>query len=173
MILHLARALLLLHLPIILFAWKFDLPKLRHTRIPTMKLFPRANPSLRRIIVSAHNYFRSSVRPPAADMLRMTWDKEAAAMAQEWAGQCKELQHSSNVGRWTKRFGSCGENIFITTHKVPWHFAIKSWFSEKDLFKYGCGNNNLTEVHYLFENNQFSNKKFIYHILFFVINILS
>ena len=46
------------------------------------------------------------------------------------------------------RFGSCGENIFIASHKVPWSYAIKSWFSEKDLFNYGCGGNNLTEVRF-------------------------
>ena len=67
-------------------------------------------------------------------------------MAQSYADQCRGLTHSSSVGRWTKRFGSCGENIFIATHKVPWHFAIKSWFSEKDLFNYGCGGNNLTQA---------------------------
>ena len=67
-------------------------------------------------------------------------------MAQSYAAQCRGLTHSSSVGRWTKRFGSCGENIFIATHKVPWHYAIKSWFSEKDLFNYGCGGNNLTQV---------------------------
>merc|ERR1712106_1130311 len=149
MIFPFIRAFLLLHLPLCITTWRFNLPKLRHSNIPTVKLYPRANPSLRRVIVSAHNYFRSSVKPPAADMLRMTWDKEAAHMAQEYAGQCEGLQHSTNVGRWTKRFGSCGENIFIATHKVPWHFAIKSWYSEKDLFNYGCRNNNLTQVgHY-------------------------
>ena len=67
-------------------------------------------------------------------------------MAQSYAEECRGLSHSSSAGRWTKRFGSCGENIFIATHKVPWHFAIKSWFSEKDLFNYGCGGNNLTQV---------------------------
>ena len=46
-------------------------PKLRHSNIPTVKLYPKANPSLRKIIVSAHNYFRSNVNPPASDMLKM------------------------------------------------------------------------------------------------------
>ena len=67
-------------------------------------------------------------------------------MAQSYADQCRSLTHSSSMGRWTERFGSCGENIFIASQKVPWHYAVKSWFSEKDLFSYGCGGNNLTEV---------------------------
>ena len=78
-------------------------------------------------------------------LIRQTWDVEAARMAQSYAGECRGLIHSSSAGRWTKRFGSCGENIFIASHKVPWHFAIKSWFSEKELFNYGCGGNNLTQ----------------------------
>ena len=78
-----------------------------------------------------------------------TWDTEAAKMAQSYADQCHGLQHNSKSGRWTQRFGACGENIFIATHKVSWNFAIKSWFSEKDFFSYGCHGNNLTEVgHY-------------------------
>ena len=67
-------------------------------------------------------------------------------MAQSYADQCNGLTHNSQQGRWTRRFGSCGENIFIATHKVSWQFAMKSWFSEKDLFTYGCNRNNLTEV---------------------------
>ena len=83
-------------------------------------------------------------------------------MAQRYAEDCRGLIHNSAAGRNTRRFGSCGENIFISTHKVifqysfiiimiithkvPWTFAIKSWFSEKDLFRYGHSGNNLTEV---------------------------
>ena len=67
-------------------------------------------------------------------------------MAQRYAEQCRGLNHNTQTGRWTQRFGSCGENIFIATHKVPWQFAIRSWFSEKSLFSYGCSGNNLTEV---------------------------
>ena len=67
-------------------------------------------------------------------------------MAQSYADECRGLTHNSQTGRWTRRFGSCGENIFVSTHKVPWTFAIKSWFSEKDLFSYGRKGNNLTEV---------------------------
>ena len=80
-----------------------------------------------------------------ATPILQTWDVEAARMAQSYAGECRGLSHSSSAGRWTNRFGSCGENIFIASHKVPWHFAIKSWFSEKELFNYGCGGNNLTQ----------------------------
>ena len=47
-----------------------------------------------------------------------TWDKEAAAMAQRYAEDCRGLIHNSAAGRNTRRFGSCGENIFISTHKV-------------------------------------------------------
>lgn len=28
--------------------------------------------------------------------------------------------HDSPQGRWVNGFGSCGQNIFIATQKVPW-----------------------------------------------------
>ena len=39
-------------------------------------------------------------------------------MAQRYAEDCRGLVHNSAAGRSTRRFGSCGENIFISTHKV-------------------------------------------------------
>ena len=49
------------------------------------------------------------------------WDKRAAKSAQKWADKCLQLNHDSPTGRWVKNFGSCGQNIFIATHKVPWY----------------------------------------------------
>ena len=46
------------------------------------------------------------------------WDREAARQAQDWAEECSGLQHSAAAARWTRRFGTCGENIFIASHKV-------------------------------------------------------
>jgi len=140
----------ILLLPTLTTTWRFKLPKIHQkSEIPTVKLYPKSNIKVRKLIVNLHNRLRSSVRPSASDMLRMTWDVEAAKMAQRYAEQCRGLNHNTQTGRWTQRFGSCGENIFIATHKVPWQFAIRSWFSEKSLFSYGCSGNNLTEVgHY-------------------------
>ena len=43
-------------------------------------------------------------------------------MAQRYAEDCRGLVHNSAAGRNTRRFGSCGENIFISTHKVKFQY---------------------------------------------------
>lgn len=53
-------------------------------------------------------------------LLLQTWHKGAAQAAQLWADQCLLLTHDSPTGRWVDLFGSCGQNIFISTHQVPW-----------------------------------------------------
>ncbi len=78
-----------------------------------------------------------------------TWSPSAASDAERWSRQCRVLQHDNTTGRWTDDFGSCGQNIFISTHLVPWLFAIKTWWLEKELVSYGSPHNDLEEVgHY-------------------------
>ncbi|KAF0310512.1 Cysteine-rich secretory protein 3 [Amphibalanus amphitrite] len=106
-------------------------------------------PKVRRKITHYHNRFRSRVKPRAANMLRMHWHAGAARDAQRWANKCQMLIHSNETQRSQRNLGVCGENIFVSTHKVPWYFAMKSWFLEKDVFRYGAANNSLFEVgHY-------------------------
>ncbi|XP_046675229.1 cysteine-rich secretory protein 2-like [Homalodisca vitripennis] len=82
-------------------------------------------------------------------LLFQTWHREAARSAQAWANRCKLLAHDSISGRWIDDFGSCGQNIFISTHRVPWFFAIKTWFLERHNFTYGSRGNSLMKVgHY-------------------------
>ncbi|CAG0891560.1 unnamed protein product [Darwinula stevensoni] len=130
-------------------AWKTDRkPKIYGKRLSSKHL----NTDLHRVrkrILSYHNYYRSSVKPQASNMLRMTWMDDAAKAAQKWAESCQLLTHDSIKGRWTRQFGSCGQNIFISTHKVPWVFAVKTWFLEKQNFTYGSPDNELPLVgHY-------------------------
>ncbi|CAH0557855.1 unnamed protein product [Brassicogethes aeneus] len=99
-------------------------------------------------IVLYHNFFRTQVSPPAANMLRMKWHKGAAKAAQKWADECMMLNHDNTTGRFIKEYGSCGQNIFIASHKVPWLFAIKTWWLEKDLFTFGTKNNLTLVGHY-------------------------
>ncbi|KAJ9589226.1 hypothetical protein L9F63_027989 [Diploptera punctata] len=79
----------------------------------------------------------------------MSWHKDAARMAQKWAEQCMLLTHDNVTGRWADSYGSCGQNIFVSTQQVPWYFAIKTWFLERHDFTYGSSYNNLYAVgHY-------------------------
>ena len=48
------------------------------------------------------------------------WHAGAAKAAQKWAEACYALTHDNATGLHTDAFGSCGQNIFISTAQVPW-----------------------------------------------------
>ncbi|XP_043275296.1 serotriflin-like isoform X2 [Venturia canescens] len=130
--------------------WQADrMPRLYGDRIPTRVLTP-SNKKVQRKIVIYHNFFRTRVTPTAANMLVMKWHNGAAKAAQRWAEACYALTHDNATGRHIDAFGSCGQNIFISTAQVPWFFAIKAWYLENQLFKYGPrAKNDLSKVgHY-------------------------
>nr|AEE62003.1 unknown [Dendroctonus ponderosae] len=122
-------------------------PKLMGDHLPLRAITPERQ-RVRNKIVMYHNYFRSRVEPKASNMLKMKWHRGAARDAQRWANKCEFLVHDSVEGRHVSGYGSCGQNIFIASTKVPWLFAIETWWLEKDAFKFG-GKNNMTLVgHY-------------------------
>ncbi|GLG96065.1 hypothetical protein R5R35_002610 [Gryllus longicercus] len=129
--------------------WRTDhKPRVFGDRIKRSKLVT-THREVQRKIVNYHNFFRSQVEPPASNMLRMTWHKGAARAAQKWAEKCQLLTHDDVTGRWVHNFGSCGQNIFISTQQVPWLFAIRMWNEERHNFSYGAHNNNIYVVgHY-------------------------
>lgn len=49
------------------------------------------------------------------------WHDGAARTAQRWADQCRFLTHDSSESRAVSNFGQCGQNIFVSTHKMPWY----------------------------------------------------
>ena len=53
------------------------------------------------------------------------WHYGAARSAQKWAEQCQLLKHDTPKGRWIENYGACGQNIFVSTHKVPWYDTLK------------------------------------------------
>ncbi|KAK7873921.1 hypothetical protein R5R35_012935 [Gryllus longicercus] len=97
-------------------------------------------------IVEVHNKLRDQIaqgketrgspgpQPPAANMLRMTWDDELAQVAQRWADQCN-YQHDAcrNVPRFY-----VGQNLYIKIQwpcssmdsKQYWEEAILAWYNE-------------------------------------------
>ncbi|XP_026468327.1 cysteine-rich secretory protein 2-like [Ctenocephalides felis] len=130
-------------------AWRYDRkPKVYGDKIPLRGLTPRFR-ALQKKIVLYHNFFRTKVDPRPANMLRMTWHKGAARAAQRWADRCLLLTHDDAMGRWDEDFGSCGQNIFVSSQQVPWFFAMKTWFLEKNNFTYGSSGNKLEVIgHY-------------------------
>ncbi|XP_058804919.1 cysteine-rich secretory protein 2-like [Phymastichus coffea] len=123
-------------------------PRLYGDRIPR-RVLTTSDKKVQRKIVLYHNFFRSRVEPPAANMLVMKWHAGAEKAAQRWAEACYALTHDNATGLHTDDFGTCGQNIFISTAQVPWFFAIKTWFGEDRLFKYGGSGNELSKIgHY-------------------------
>ncbi|KAM8909124.1 GLIPR1-like protein 1 isoform 2-T3 [Spinachia spinachia] len=90
--------------------------------------------------VRTHNEARSSVSPPASDMLHMTWDKGLAITAKAWARHCV-FEHNSylkDVHRMHPTFLSVGENIWAGYPPSSFYEskAIENWVDEKQHYNY-------------------------------------
>ncbi|KAK2858716.1 hypothetical protein Q5P01_003336 [Channa striata] len=91
--------------------------------------------------VNEHNKARSSVDPPASNMLYMTWDEGLAITARAWAKRCvfKHNIYLKEAHRVHPTFPSVGENIW--TGHPPSIFnvtlAFKKWVDEKKDYDYG------------------------------------
>ncbi|XP_049318679.1 peptidase inhibitor 16 isoform X3 [Astyanax mexicanus] len=80
-------------------------------------------------IVNLHNHHRSTVEPPAADMIHMKWSGELALIAKEYATKCiwEHNPDSQNI---------MGENLFITTGPLDIEKALSDWFMEHKHYSY-------------------------------------
>ncbi|XP_076627168.1 cysteine-rich secretory protein 2 [Colletes latitarsis] len=115
------------------------MPRLYGERVPYQSI-RISNSNVQQTIVDTHNYYRSKVKPSAANMLEMKWHSGLAEAAQKWANQCPGLVHDSPAGLYLNGFGTSGQNIFITTDRTLWNFAIRMWFMEYKDYKYGYDN---------------------------------
>ncbi|XP_058469750.1 cysteine-rich venom protein-like [Solea solea] len=91
-------------------------------------------------IVNKHNALRRGVTPTPSDMLKMTWNNDAAANAQQWANGCS-MNHSPGSNRVIPTSG-CGENLYMSGNKDSWSDAIQSWYDEVKDWRYGQGSIN-------------------------------
>ncbi|XP_072498524.1 cysteine-rich secretory protein 3-like isoform X2 [Notamacropus eugenii] len=91
---------------------------------------------VQREIVDKHNALRAQASPPATNMLKMQWSKEAQKTAQAWAEHCV-LEHSKSQNRTHGRL--CGENLFMSSAPLPWTKAIEAWHDEYKHFEFGKG----------------------------------
>nr|XP_043905280.1 cysteine-rich venom protein-like [Solea senegalensis] len=91
-------------------------------------------------IVNKHNALRRGVTPTASDMLKMTWNNEAANNAQQWADGCS-MKHSPDSNRVIATSG-CGENLYMSSSKDSWSDAIQDWYDEVKDWRYGQGSIN-------------------------------
>ncbi|NXP47840.1 GLIP1 protein, partial [Heliornis fulica] len=94
--------------------------------------------------VRAHNKFRSKVKPPARNMLRMSWDAALAKSAKAWAKKCK-FKHNTYLkkqGKVHPTFTPVGENIWTGTASIfSVNAALSDWFNEVRSYNFdtnGC-----------------------------------
>lgn len=90
--------------------------------------------------VKEHNRARSSVSPPASNMLYMTWDEALAVTARAWAGHCV-FEHNPNLKdaqRMHPTYPSVGENIWAGYPPSSFDVtrAIRRWVDEKQHYSY-------------------------------------
>ncbi|XP_007546022.1 PREDICTED: cysteine-rich venom protein TEL1-like isoform X2 [Poecilia mexicana] len=91
-------------------------------------------------IVNKHNTLRRGVQPTASNMMKMSWNKEAATNAEKWAATCS-MKHSPASSRVISTSG-CGENLYMASFKNSWSNAIQAWYNEVANFRYGVGSIN-------------------------------
>ncbi|KAM9778236.1 serotriflin-like isoform X2 [Syngnathus typhle] len=91
-------------------------------------------------IVNKHNTLRRNVSPSASNMLKMSWNREAARNAQNWANTCS-MNHSPASYREISTSG-CGENLYMSSYKNSWSNAIQAWYDEVKDWRYGVGSVN-------------------------------
>ncbi|XP_028972748.2 glioma pathogenesis-related protein 1-like [Esox lucius] len=90
--------------------------------------------------VRIHNDNRSSVNPPASNMLYMTWDEGLAITAKAWARHCV-FEHNiylRDVRRVHPVFSSVGENIWAGAPPSTFSVmkAMRLWVNEDQYYKY-------------------------------------
>ncbi|KAM9233153.1 cysteine-rich secretory protein 2-like [Dugong dugon] len=124
-------------LPVLLFLATVLLPSLPvEGKDPAFTALLTTQTSVQKEIVNKHNELRKGVSPPASNMLKMEWNREAMANAQKWANKCT-LEHSSPDDRKTNT--KCGENLYMSSDPTSWSNAIQNWYDESQDFIYGVG----------------------------------
>ncbi|XP_032319119.1 LOW QUALITY PROTEIN: cysteine-rich secretory protein 2 [Camelus ferus] len=124
-------------LPLVLFLAAVLLPSFpTEGKDPSFTALLTTQTEVQREIVNKHNELRKSVSPPARNMLKMEWSRDATANAQKWANKCT-LEHSNPDDRKTST--KCGENLYMSSDPVAWSDAIQSWYEERHNFVYGAG----------------------------------
>uniref|UniRef100_A0A8D2JDP5 Peptidase inhibitor 16 n=1 Tax=Varanus komodoensis TaxID=61221 RepID=A0A8D2JDP5_VARKO len=76
----------------------------------------------KKLIVDLHNHYRSKVIPPAANMLKLSWDPELEAFAKGYAAKC--------IWEHNKERGWRGENLFAMYGDLNVTTAVEQWYDE-------------------------------------------
>lgn len=101
----------------------------------------------RKLILDLHNEIRNSVKPPAADMLKMHYSMMLEEEAQIWAENCvykHDSGHRSIPGGY-----SVGQNIAMTSRSGnQWAKMIGLWEADKTKYHFHYGDGVSRSSHY-------------------------
>ena len=92
-------------------------------------------------VLQLHNAFRSMVKPPASNMLKMEWDPDLEQIAQNFANKCI-VAHNPDRHKEAKNYDWVGENIAWGTGTCgekecgDIFEGVKRWFSESQAYDY-------------------------------------
>merc|ERR1712142_1426240 len=82
-------------------------------------------------ILNQHNEYRSTVDPPATNMVKMYWDEKIAEIAQHYASHCPSLDegHDGNAERKVPGYDiGIGQNM--ARGQQNWTMAVATWYKE-------------------------------------------
>ncbi|NXI03720.1 PI16 inhibitor, partial [Pachycephala philippinensis] len=80
----------------------------------------------KKIILDEHNKYRSQVDPPAMAMMKMSWDKDLEADAQDHAKKCI----------WGQNGGPGRENLYATASTLDVKLAFEEWKGERKFYDF-------------------------------------
>ena len=101
---------------------------------PELKESTEMTDEIRAGIVKSHNDRRAEVDPPAADMLKMSYDLELEMLARKWAETCTtpQINHDKYENRKIPgRFDYVGQNIYWGPRTHDFETAAGAWWGEK------------------------------------------
>ncbi|XP_041910176.1 GLIPR1-like protein 1 [Arvicola amphibius] len=99
--------------------------------------------------VDCHNEMRGKVKPSAANMRYLHWDKDLARLAKSWTRKCKYSHNPCTAKRYscTVDFDFIGENIYLGPINSTPKEVISLWYSERKYYNFEdmtcskiCGN---------------------------------
>ncbi|XP_029428382.1 peptidase inhibitor 16 isoform X2 [Rhinatrema bivittatum] len=83
----------------------------------------------KRSLLAMHNAHRAQVAPPAADMLKMSWDPKLEKLASSYAAECK-WEHNQDRG-------PTGENLYLASApQLDMKSVMELWYSEYKNYDY-------------------------------------
>ncbi|XP_069092227.1 cysteine-rich venom protein-like [Pleurodeles waltl] len=88
-------------------------------------------------IVDLMNNLRRNVKPKAANMLKLSWNEDTAAIAEVWIRKCN-FNHSPLELR-TLNGTLCGALMYRANYAASWEHVIRAWHSQEDNYAYGIG----------------------------------